>query len=130
MPRALLADTDVMVDYLRGHPSAVRFVKDHADRIVLSAMSVAELYAGVRGAAHEAEQVALSNLLGLCPIVPVSVAIARAGGIFRRDYGRSHGIGLADAVIAATAVPSDAALKTPSVKHHPMFKALEAAYRR
>lgn len=130
MPTPFLVDTDILIDYLHGHPAAVRLVTDHADRVILSAMSVAELYAGVRGQARDPEQLALADFLELFPIVPVSADIAKAGGLYRRDYGRSHGIGLADAVIAATAVSSDAMLMTLNVKHYPMFEGLEAAYRK
>ncbi len=130
MPRPFLVDTDVLIDFLRGHPIAVRFVNEHGDRIIISAMSVAELYAGVRGDFYEAEQLALASLLDLFPVVPVSSGIASTGGLFRRDYGRSHGVGLADAVIAATAVSSDALLKTLNTKHYPMFEGLVPAYRR
>ncbi|MDE0625905.1 MAG: type II toxin-antitoxin system VapC family toxin [Bryobacterales bacterium] len=130
LPTPFLVDTDILIDYLHGHPAAVRLVTDHADRVILSAMSVAELYAGVRGQARDPEQLALADFLELFPIVPVSADIARAGGLYRRDYGRSHGIGLADAVIAATAVSSDAMLMTLNVKHYPMFEGLEAAYRK
>lgn len=130
MPTPFLVDTDILIDYLHGHPAAVRLVTDHADRVILSAMSVAELYAGVRGQTRDPEPLALADFLELFPIVPVSVDIAKAGGLYRRDYGRSHGIGLADAVIAATAVSSDAMLMTLNVKHYPMFEGLEAAYRK
>ena len=130
MSKPILVDTDVLIDYLRGHPAAIRFVTDHADRIILSAMSVAELYAGVRGGINGPEQLALANFLNLFSIVPVSADIAKAGGVYRRDYAGSHGVGLADAVIAATAVLSDADLKTLNVKHYPMFEGIEAAYRK
>ena len=130
MPRPFLVDTDILIDYLRGRPTAIRFVTDHADRVIVSVMSVAELHAGVRGQARDSEQLALANFLELFPIVPVSAGIAKAGGLYRRDYAESHGVGLADGVIAATAVSSDAALKTLNIKHYPMFEGLEAAYRK
>ena len=130
MPTPFLVDSDILIDYLHGRPAAVRFVTDHADRVIVSAMSVAELYAGVRGQARDAERVALADFLELFPIVPVTADIAKAGGLYRRDYGRSHGIGLADAVIAATAVSSEAVLMTLNVKHYPMFEGLEPAYRK
>ena len=72
MPNPILVDTDILIDYLRGQPKAVRFVHDNADRITLSAMSVAELYAGVRGAADHREQLALADFLDLFPVVPVT----------------------------------------------------------
>ena len=130
MREPFLLDTDILIDYLRGHATAVGFVNDHADHIILSAISVAELYAGVRGEAGDPEQLALVNFLHLFSIVPISADIARVGGLYRRNYGRSHGVGLADGVIAATAVSSEAALKTLNVKHYPMFDGLAPAYRK
>ena len=130
MAERLLVDTDVLIDYLRGHPSAITFVEDNAERIVLSAMSVAELYAGVRGDAGGPEQVALSDLLDLFPVVPIGLQVARVGGLYHRDYGKSHGVGLADAVVAASADASSASLKTLNVRHYPMFNGLEPAYRK
>ncbi len=62
MARPILVDTDVLVDFLRGHRKAVTFVNAHADKIILSAIVVAELYARVKG---EAEQVALDEFVAL-----------------------------------------------------------------
>ena len=123
----LLVDIDVMIDYLRGHAAAVAFVKRHADRIALSAIVVAELYAGVRG---DEERATLDELIGLFPIVPIDGQTACTGGLFKRDYGKSHGVGLADAMIAATAVEKQADLATLNVKHYPMLSDLKPAYRK
>ncbi|TFG89271.1 MAG: type II toxin-antitoxin system VapC family toxin, partial [Hyphomicrobiales bacterium] len=41
---------------------------------------------------------------------------------------KSHGVGLADAIIAATADSENAELKTLNVKHYPMFKGLTPPY--
>ena len=49
----ILVDTDILIDFLRGQSKAIRFVHDNANRISLSAMSIAELYAAVRGAADD-----------------------------------------------------------------------------
>lgn len=51
----------------------------------------------------DAEQAALENFVFLLRFVPVSAEIVKAGGLCKRDYGKSHGIGLADAILAATA---------------------------
>ena len=127
MSREILVDTDVLIDFLRGYGPAVSFVDDHSDRIVLPAIVVAELYAGVKG---DAEQTVLENLLSLLRVVPISDEIARLGGLYRRDYGRSHGTGLSDALVAATAFLEGAELKTLNVKHYPMFEGIEPAYRK
>jgi predicted nucleic acid-binding protein len=125
MEGSILLDTDVLVDFLRGHSKAVAFVNAHSARIILSSIVVAELYAGVKG---EAEQIALDNFVSLFYVVPVSAEIAKAGGLYKRDYGKSHGVGLADAILAATAEAENAKLKTLNRKHYPMLKGLMPAY--
>lgn len=127
MAELILLDTDVLVDFFRGHHKAVAFVNAHDHRIILSSIVVAELYAGVKG---DAEQAALDNFISLFRIVPVSAGIAKAGGLYKRDYGKSHGVGLADAILAATAQAENAQLKTLNTKHYPMLKALKPAYKK
>ena len=127
MANSMLVDTDVMVDFLRGHAKAVALVHDHSPRIILSGIAAAELYAGVKG---DKELNTLDDLLSLFRIVPVSAELARAGGLYKRDYANSHGVGLADAIIAATAQAESADLKTLNVKHYPMIKGLKPAYRK
>jgi len=127
MAELILLDTDVLVDFFRGHRKAVAFVNAHDHRIILSSIVVAELYAGVKG---DAEQAALDNFISLFRIVPVSAGIAKAGGLYKRDYGKSHGVGLADAILAATAEAENAELKTLNTRHYPMLKSLKPAYKK
>jgi len=42
------------------------------------------------------------------------------GGVYMRQYGRSHGVEVADALIAASAVASGAELWTRNRTHYPM----------
>ncbi len=125
MPRPLLIDTDVMVDFLRGYPKAVALVKAQSARIILSSIVSAELYTGIRGS-HELT--ALDALISLFRVVPVSASLARVAGLHKRAYGKSHGVGLADAIIAATAEVENAELCTLNIKHYPMFTGLQSAY--
>ncbi|MBM4294349.1 MAG: type II toxin-antitoxin system VapC family toxin [Deltaproteobacteria bacterium] len=55
-------------------------------------------------------------------IIPVDAEIAQKGGLYRRDYGPSHGVGLADALIAATAELHQARLVTLNPRHFPMVE--------
>ena len=130
MSKPILLDTDVLIDFLRGYDKAVSFVNVDLDRIILSSIVVAELYAGVRGEKDDMEQAVLENFLSLFRVVPVSGDIAKLGGLYKRDYGRSHGVGLADAIVAATAALEDAELRTLNVKHYPMLHPIEPAYRK
>ena len=49
MTRPILLDTDVLVDFFRGHPKAVAFMNNHSDRIIISAIVVAELFGWSKG---------------------------------------------------------------------------------
>lgn len=128
MSKHVMPDTDVLIDFLRGYPEAVAWIEANADHLVVSSVVVAELYAGVRGDARSEEQVALAELLTNVKVVPISEEIARLGGLYKRDFGKSHGVGLADAIIAASAKIEDADLGTLNTKHYPMLDAIEPAY--
>jgi predicted nucleic acid-binding protein len=127
MPRSILPDTDVLVDFFRGYDKAVTFVTKNYSRIILSSIAVAELYGGVKG---EEEQTVLENFISLFPVIPVTAAIAKVGGLYKRDYGKSHGVGIADAILAATAEAENAELKTLNIKHFPMIEGLKAPYKK
>jgi predicted nucleic acid-binding protein len=127
MGEAILLDTDVLVDFFRSHSKAVAFVNAHSVQIILSSIVVAGLYAGVKG---DAEQAALENFVSLFRVVPVSAEIAKAEGLYKRDYGKTHGVGLADAILAATAEAENSGLKTLNTKHYPMLKGLRPAYKK
>ena len=127
MKKPVLPDTDILVDFFRGHEKAVSFIRKYDSNIILSAMVVAELYAGVKG---ESEEAVLGEFVSLFRVVPVTAEIARSAGLYKRDYGRSHGVGLADAVLAATARAENAELKTLNTKHYPMLGDLRPVYRK
>ena len=127
MRKPMLPDTDILVDFLRGHEKAVSLVRDNSSDIILSSMVVAELYAGVKGGS---EEMILEKFVSLFRVVPVTLEIARAAGLLKRDYGDSHGIGLADAVIAATARAEKAELMTLNTRHYPMIRDIKPAYSR
>ena len=127
MARAMLLDTDVLIDFLRGYEKAVSFVNANSSRIILSSVVVAELYAGVKG---DAEQATLERFISLFRVIPVDSEIAKTGGLYKRDFSKSHGVGLADAILAATAESENAELITLNTKHYPMIRGLLPAYRK
>jgi predicted nucleic acid-binding protein len=127
MTKSILPDTDVLVDFFRGHVKAVAFINNHSDRIILSSIVVAELFAGVKGSA---EQAALEAFVSVFRVIPVNGEIAKAGGLYKSELGKSYGIGLADAILAATAEAENAELKTLNIKHYPMLKGLTPAYKK
>lgn len=127
MIKPVLIDTDVMVDFLRGYPKAVALVRKQSTRIILSSIVTAELYAGVK---DDEELRVLDDLISLFRVIPVSHELARLGGLLKKDYAKSHGVGLADAIVAATADTEHTDLKTLNVKHYPMINGLKPAYKK
>ena len=125
MAKSILLDTDVLIDFFRGYSKAVALVNNNSSRIILSSLVVAELYAGVRG---DAEQNTIDDFISLFRVIPIGAEIAKAGGLYKRDYGKSHGGGLAAAILAATAEMENAELVTLNIKHYPMIKRLSPAY--
>ena len=121
MSAGLLFDTDVLIDYLRGQPQAVRFLENASGRTCMSAISIGELYAGVR---EGRERLALKAFLAAFEVVSIDASIAEQGGLICRDYRKSHGVGLADALIAATAELNGLELVTLNRKHFPMLKSV------
>lgn len=119
MNERLLIDTDVLIDYLRGVPQAVAYLEGRDEPLFVSVITVAELYAGVR---EGGERKALDTFLSAFEPAPLEPAVAESGGLFRRDYGKSHGTGLADALIAATAQHLSATLVTLNRRHFPMVE--------
>jgi predicted nucleic acid-binding protein len=105
----------------------VALVNAYSNRIILSSIVIAELYAGIKG---EDEQVALDKFVSLFRVIPVNTEIAKAGGFYKRQFNRSHGIGLADAIIAASVEAKNAELKTLNTRHYPMIKGLVPAYKK
>lgn len=120
-PAALAAwviDSDVLIDYLRDQPQAVRVLEGSEQPLAVSAISVAELYAGVRDG-EERHQ--LDLFIGAFTVLPLDRQSAQRAGLWRRQYGPSHGTGLADALIAASVEAAGATLVTLNRRHFPML---------
>ena len=127
MTKRLLLDTDVLIDFLRGQPQAVQLLEDADCEFYVSAVSVAELYVGVRDGR---EREVLDQLVGLLQTIEISTEIAQQAGLWRREYSKSHGTGIIDALIAACADASQVPLATLNVKHFPMLPNVSAPYRK
>jgi len=97
-----LLDTDVLIDHLQGHRAL------ELDELTVSVITQAELFAG-----NQREEPAIEALLTRLTTVDVDATIARVAGRIRR----STRLGLADALIAATAVEHQLPLMTRNRRH-------------
>ena len=118
-------DSDVLIDYLRDQPQAVAFLEGSEQTLGVSAITVAELYAGVRDG-EERHQ--LDAFLGAFTVLPLDHQPAQRAGLWRRQYGPSPGTGLADALIAASVEAAGATLVTLNRRHFPMLAEVLVPY--
>lgn len=123
---SFLVDTDVLIDFLRGYAPAVEWMRELQNQPLVSVITIAELRAGMRAG----EERALETLFDASVVIPVDAEIAGRAGDLRREFGPSHGTGLADALIAASSIMNKARLATLNVKHYPMMEGLAQPYQK
>lgn len=112
----VLIDSDILIDILRGTRKALDRVTRHLEsggRACYSVITEAEILAGMR----PGEEKAVDALLGSLEPLAVDRAIAHSAGSLKRKYGKSQGLLLPDAIIAATAIAHDLDLITGNSKH-------------
>ena len=118
MPKILL-DSDVIIEWLRGHPpftqQMVELIDAHAD-VCWTPVSIAEILAGSR----KGEDEAITELFLLLEALPITSDVGRKAGEYLKSYAKSHSVELGDALIAASAYSSDRQLWTLNKKHYPM----------
>ncbi len=113
-----LLDTDIAIDFLRKRDYAKKLLENWAKQglIAISTLTHLEIYQGMKAGEEEATNAFLDGLLSM----PVDVSVARRAGKLLGDL-RSTGVtvGIADSVIAATAIELDVPLVTNNVDHYP-----------
>lgn len=125
----ILINSDVIIDYLRGLPQAITYLNNAQAKNIcsISVITIAELYSGVR---EDNKRQILENFLKEFRVTVLNETLAQKAGLFRRDYGKSHGVGLADCLIAATAESLESTLITLNKKHFPMLKKVKIPYKK
>ncbi len=125
---AIVVDTSVLIDHLRGDDAAREALRGAAldsERIVASVLTKVEVLAGMRSAEEDATR----RLLDSLDWIEVDEDLAERAGALANRFLRSHpGVDPVDYVIAATVERLDARLWTRSVRHFPMFPELAPPY--
>jgi predicted nucleic acid-binding protein len=116
----VLVDSDILIEVSRGRDQAIlsRWMElsESANPVLYSPVTAAELWAGARAREHEA----LTRLFAALICVSIDSESGRLAGDYLRQYRRSHGMELGDALIAAAAVLNEAVLWTRNHKHYPV----------
>jgi predicted nucleic acid-binding protein len=120
-----LLDTCIIIDFFRGNEQAISFMNSLTTPPFLSSLTIAELYAGVR---EGKERTLLDEFSKQFPIISLDYAQAKQGGLYRRQYSKSHNIGMIDALLAAIAIDKNLTLITKNLKHFPMLQNVLSPY--
>ncbi len=120
---AVLVDTDIAMDYLRGSRKAADLIGPlwKSDRVYISILSVYELYTVMKPA--EAEDT--ERFIDACHIDTVTLAIAKQAGEIHQEW-RAKGVTLTsvDCLVAATATINGRKIATRNKNHYPQASLL------
>ena len=112
----MLVDTDVLIWFLRGRNSALDAIR-RCPSVELSAVSYMELAQGVQDK-NELRMLLRTIRINGWRILPLTESISHRATWYIESYALSDGMRVADALIAASAVQSGAALMTANVRHY------------
>ena len=116
----VLVDSDILIEVSRGKNQRIlsRWTElSESDSLILySPVSVAELWAGARPREHEL----LTRLFRALVCAPIDNETGRRAGDYLRQYRKSHGVELGNALVASAASLNAAELWTRNRKHYPM----------
>ncbi|MBI2794713.1 MAG: type II toxin-antitoxin system VapC family toxin [Ignavibacteria bacterium] len=120
-----VADTDVLIDFLRDRGDEARRIELElkTGRLCTSAVSAFELWVG---ATSPQEKTAVGTLLGAISIIPLDAPAANdAGEVFRTLKAKGITIGMADSLIAGICLSRGAMLITRNKKHFSRVQGLK-----
>ncbi|HKP56833.1 MAG TPA: type II toxin-antitoxin system VapC family toxin [Polyangiales bacterium] len=112
----IIADTDVLVDFLRGGGAAARVELELSTGSLRTTVVAAfELWQGARSARAEQD---VKTLLEAVEILPLDARAAElAGGVRRLLLARGSDIGVADSLVAGICLRQDGTLLTRNREH-------------
>ena len=113
----IIADTDVLIDYLEGRRPGAEAVSQALRRDLLQTTTINyfELLAGAR---RRRQQGSVRALLESIQVLPLDVDAARKAAEVRQQLERSGiGIGMGDSLIAGIALARGATLLTRNQRH-------------
>jgi predicted nucleic acid-binding protein len=124
LARLVVADTDVVIDFFTDTPplalSVAELLKE--ERLAVTAVTVFELYAGVRGARRLRQ---LESFFERVPVLPLDLlAAAYAGKVYTDLKAEGVTVGNQDILIAGTCLANGLPLITRNKAHFSPIKGL------
>lgn len=121
--RVIIVDTDILIDAGRGVPEAVDCLKDikATSTLTISIVTQMELMVGCR---NKSELQKLDKFLKQFQIVKLNEAISDKSVELLRIYRLSHGLLIADSLIAATALTLNVAFTSKNQRDYKFISGL------
>lgn len=118
-----LLDTDIAIDFLRRRDYARKLLEHRAGEGLqaISTLTQLEIYRGMKPIEEDTTNAFLDGLISVAVDIPIA---RRAGSMPAENRTRGVTVGIADAIIAATALHLNVPLLTNNVEHYP-FKDLK-----
>lgn len=114
-----LADTSILVDFLRGNQVAESWLNQFSTgEVAISVVTAAELIAGCR---NRREQKQVEQDLEIYPTVWISGSVSAVAWEWYRTYRLKDGVGFLDCLIGATAHQHGLTICTLNDKHFRPF---------
>jgi predicted nucleic acid-binding protein len=113
-----LIDTDIAIDFLRRRDYAQKLLESWAGEglLAISTLTHLEIYQGMKTGEEKATNSFLDGLVSVAVNIPIA---RRAGTMLGELRSKGKTIGIADAIIAATALQFGAPLLTNNIEHYP-----------
>jgi predicted nucleic acid-binding protein len=126
----LLLDTDILIEILRGKVEAAVWLAGLGQQVI--GISVLVLMEILQGARNRREQDTLVKQLDRYPLIVLEGDDSERALKWLKSYHLSHGVGIMDCLIAASAVRLGKPLYTFNIKHYKVIPNLDGRvpYRR
>ena len=118
----MLFDSDIIIWALRGHGKAQAILEEH-ERRTISAVTYIEVVRGLKNKERLQAWKSLIKALEI-DILPINEGISTKAMYWSEEFSLSHGLELADALIAATADTHGLTLITGNIKDYQFLPSL------
>jgi len=117
----IVLDTNILIEILKNNQSTIQKIQSFDDTLVISSISVMELYFG---AFNKAELLKLEKFISLFPIIHLNESISKLSMKLIQEYTKSHHLDIPDSLIASTTLSIDGKLFTYNLKDFKYIKDL------
>ncbi len=97
----IVLNTNILIEILKGNEETIKIVQTFNEDIIISSISVMELY---YGAINKAELKKLEKFVSLFKIEHLTEKISIKSTLLIKTYAKSHHLDIPDSLIASTAL--------------------------